>query len=366
VLVRSLTPEPDKTGSSERALASEGTHRSRDNSAVFLLGLNQRRIANLVKAAVARCSLDLSGLTVLTEGATGGYSVTPVLAAVAKAKDVYAMTRGTRFGSVNDVVTETLALARLCGVEDRIQFLTEKSRDVVSRCDVVTNSGHLRPLDAQFISWMKPNAVISLMYEAWELRAEDIDLSACRDRGITVAGVDETNPLVDVFSYLPMLAARQLFECGVPVYKTRILILCDNRFEPYLKQGLARMGADIDCFHDLLSVPLGREYDAVLVSMTPRTVPVISEVEARILAERWPGIIVVQFFGDMDRASLAEAGIFFFPVKPPALGHMGVFLTDVGPDAIVRLQTGGLKVGEILARGLANASAEDRDYLQLF
>jgi hypothetical protein len=284
---------------------------------------------------------------------------------MANASSVYAMTRATRFGSVDDVIAEATALATLCGVQDKIHFVTEKTKDIVLHCDVVTNSGHLRPLDAEFVSWMKPGAVISLMYEAWELRPEDVDLAACKWRGIQVAGVNEINPAVDVFSYLPMLAARQLFECGVPIYGTRILLLCDNRFEPYLRQGLTNMGAEVDSFESFASVPPGYRYDALLVSMTPRTAPVISRAEARVLAERWPGIVVAQFFGDIDRTALAEVGVSFRPVAAPPAGHMGVYLTDVGPDAIVRLQTGGLKVGEILARGLANASAADRDYLQL-
>jgi hypothetical protein len=327
--------------------------------------LNQPRVAALLKEAVTRCNLDLGGLNVLTEAATGAYAVTPVLAAMAKASHVYAITRATRFGSVEDVIKETRDLARYCGVEDRIQIRTERTRDLVSQCDMVTNSGHLRPLDAELVSWLKPGAVISLMYETWELRPEDVDIAACSQRGIQVAGVNELHPAVDIFSYLPMLAARLLFESGIPVYGTRILLLCDNSFAPYLTRGLTAVGAEVDTFQDLASVPSSRHYDALLVSMTPRKSPVISWPEARVLTERWPGIVVAQFYGDMDRSALAKAGIRFWPAAPPPAGHMGVYLTDIGPDAVIRLQTGGLKVGEILARGLANAGTEERDYVQL-
>ena len=47
------------------------------------------------------------------------------------------------------------------------------------------------------------------------------------------------------------------------------------------------------------------------------------------------------------------------------MGHMGVLPSAVGPEAIVRLQTGGLKVGEVLASGLDNASAADLAFIQL-
>ncbi len=44
---------------------------------------------------------------------------------------------------------------------------------------------------------------------------------------------------------------------------------------------------------------------------------------------------------------------------------MGVLPSAVGPEPIVRLQSGGLKVGEVLARGLAEASPNDLAFVQL-
>jgi hypothetical protein len=42
--------------------------------------------------------LDLSGLTILTEAATGAYCVTPVVAALANADQAYALTRPSGYG----------------------------------------------------------------------------------------------------------------------------------------------------------------------------------------------------------------------------------------------------------------------------
>ena len=51
-------------------------------------GLNPLRLVRLMRQAVARCELDLSGAVVLTEAASGAYVVTPVLAALAGAARV--------------------------------------------------------------------------------------------------------------------------------------------------------------------------------------------------------------------------------------------------------------------------------------
>jgi hypothetical protein len=45
--------------------------------------------------------------------------------------------------------------------------------------------------------------------------------------------------------------------------------------------------------------------------------------------------------GDIDRAALAAQRLQVWPERAPGVGHMGVLPSAVGPDAIVRLQSGG-------------------------
>jgi hypothetical protein len=44
---------------------------------------------------------------------------------------------------------------------------------------------------------------------------------------------------------------------------------------------------------------------------------------------------------------------------------MGILPSDIGPEPVVRLQAGGLKVGELLARGLDQASPDELDLVQV-
>src|SRR5262245_40850905 len=118
-------------------------------------GLGTARLANLITAAVARCELDLTGATVLTEAATGPYAVTPVLAAVGGADRVFAVTRNTRYGTVKDVTDGTMELARAAGVAQSVEVIAEKRADVIAQADIITNSGHVRPLDAHVVGQMK-------------------------------------------------------------------------------------------------------------------------------------------------------------------------------------------------------------------
>ena len=110
--------------------------------------------------------------------------------------------------------------------------------------DIVTNSGHLRPLDEAAVGRMKPGAAIPLMYEAWESAAGATWIStACRRRGVRVAGTNERHPAVDVFSYLGPMAVKLLFDAGVAVRGSRLLVLCDNPFREHIRRGLTAAGA---------------------------------------------------------------------------------------------------------------------------
>ena len=325
-----------------------------------LPGLNPQRLVQLMATAVERCHLDLRGAVVLTEARTGAYIVTPILAAMAGASHVLAVTRSTRYGSVEQVCEQTLHLAELAGVNGGIEVVSAKTATLVAQADIITNSGHVRPLDAIMIGWMKPTAVIPLMYEAWELRPDDLDVDACHRRGILVAGTNERHPAVDVFSYLGVMAIKLLLEAGVSVYSTRLLLLCDNAFAGYIERGLIGAGAKVDVCADLAAAITSGQpaYDAIVVALQPKPEPVLMAADINAIAKRWPGAVIAQYWGDVDRAAAEAAGVPIWPPEAPGPGHMAILPSAVGPESIVRLQSGGLKVGEVLWRA-ANASGAE-------
>ena len=337
-------------------------------------GLHPARLAALCRSAVRDCGLDLSGRVVLTEAASGAYVVTPVLAAMAGAEHVHAVTRDTRHATVAEVVAATRELAELVGVSDRIEVVpvgppgsdqtaVAEVVDLAGRADVVTNCGHVRPIDATVVSRMRPGAAVPLMYESWELRPSDVDVLACRERDVRVAGTNERHPAVDVFSFLGMMAVRLLLDAGVAVYRSRVLVLCDNPFRSYLERGLTGAGALVRVCDSLTDRDVDGGYDAVLVALRPGIGPVLDAAALRTVAARWPGAVVAQFWGDLDRDAATAAGVPVWPAVPPVAGHMGVLPSDIGPEPVVRLQAGGLKVGELLSRDTALDQA-DRAYLQ--
>jgi hypothetical protein len=203
------------------------------------------------------------------------------------------------------------------------------------------------------------------MYESWEFRRSDIDLVACRNKGIAVAGTNEDHPAVDAFAFLGHMAIKQLHDAGVAIYQSRIVLLCDNSFGPRIARTLRDVGADVVVVPRLTSGTFSRPCDAVLLAMRPSDGVQFAETDARLLGELAEGAVLVQYWGDADRAALAKAGIPVWPPEAPRAGHMAVLPSAIGPEPVVRLQAGGLKVGELLADGLGQALPEDRILIQM-
>jgi len=328
--------------------------------------MNQHRLINLMRQTVERCELDLRGLTVLTEAASGSYIVTPVLAALAGAERVIAISKTTRHGAYEDVVEATKQLSALSGIPGRIEFFSTQSRELISAADIITNSGHVRPIDADFVGFMKASSVISLMYESWEYRQEDIDLDACNKRDILVGATNERHPNIDVFSYLGIMALKQMLDSGIALLHNTIVLICDNPFKEYIIKPLQAIGIQVFAYDDWSYIRNHNDIDVIVVASTPANGSILDETAASYISGYFPGIQVMQFWGDIDRSIMQKHNIFCWPPDPPHKGHMGILPSAIGPEPIVRLQAGGLKVGEILARArqLGNNSAACKTILK--
>ncbi|WP_229583398.1 hypothetical protein [Paracoccus sp. S-4012] len=265
---------------------------------------------------------------------------------------VHAIGRDTaRHGSFQDAVESTTALAEAAGVADRITISRTIPPDLLAECDILTNSGHLRPITADTISQLPERAVIALMFEAWEFRESDLDLAACRRRGIRIAAVNERHPDVAVFPFLGTLAEHMLTDAGLVIRGARIQLLCDNPFAPFIERGLRQAGAFVETAARPAAARMS-DSDAILVALDPSRNAELDEETLGRLGALSPGALLAQFWGDIDReaADRVWSGAIW-PRVTSRRGHMAVLLSDLGHEPIVRLQAGGLRAAELVARG---------------
>ncbi|MFC2175117.1 hypothetical protein ACFLQ2_04620 [archaeon] len=314
-------------------------------------------IIEFIRENVATFGLDLSGLVVFTEAATGSYAVTPVIAAIANAQ-VIAIAKDSKYGSAEDAENAVRALAEEAGVEG-IEFVRDKSR--IGEADIVTNSGAVRPISREDISRMKETSVIPLMWETWEFREADMDLRECWKKGVAVLGTDESVPEINLLSYTGAVCLALFEDAGIHPSGKNVVVLGNTVFTERIAGALREAGATVKVFKEKSPIDL-TSVDVVVVSEHFDRGTVVGK-DGWIKASEVPkGAHVIQFFGEINRDELDAAGILYTPKKSPGYGHMGKTMADLGPKPLVLLNTGSLKVGEAAARarlsGKSMAEAE--------
>jgi hypothetical protein len=333
-------------------------------------------LINKIKAVIDSLELNLKGKTVLTEAASGAYIVTPLIAALAGAK-VYAFSRTTHYGTIENIFANTGKLIEeIQDIIPDITLIDTLTPDIIGQADIITNSGHLRPLNKEKLQYAKESAVIPLMYEAWEWRESDLDMHYIRKRGIRVGATNERHPKVDVFNYLGDMAIKQIFDAGLCPYGNKFILISNNEFGPYISKVLSKVCERLGVIdttnnknkYDLsqiewisefpeISIPTHfKDAEAIIFTAYPfdnlwigdKTSLSIKKIKSLL-----NNPLILRFAGDIDTKALNNEGIKYFP-KYVQSGHMGILPSDIGYDPILRLQAGGLKVSELLLKNKAH------------
>src|SRR5215208_1051885 len=106
--------------------------------------LNPFRLLTLIQKQISFLQLDLSGLTILTEAASGTYVVTPIIASLAGAERVIALTEDSRYATSDEVITQTRALEAFCDVVTAVEIHKQRCLDLFSQADIIKNLGFVR------------------------------------------------------------------------------------------------------------------------------------------------------------------------------------------------------------------------------
>lgn len=319
------------------------------------------RLGRLGDELRERFALDLTDLAIYTEAASGAYAFAPILAARAGARRVYAVTRDSRYATAESVIQATREAAARWGVDEVVEVAEGRPGEWVSDADVFTNSGFVRPIDRAMVEQMKPTAVIPLMWETWEFREDELDLDACRRRGILVLGTDESRPPCDMVGYSVFLGIKALLELGLEGHGTRTLLLGGQKtLAVAIERGLSALGVPVTRFGGAGGRPYerlpehfrahGADYDALLVAEhgDPRTL--VGPLELDAIREVNPALRIAVIAGAVDADALRGSGLRHLPEHIAPFGHMSYQPYELGPRPVLELFAAGLAVGQAMAR----------------
>lgn len=322
--------------------------------------LLQNRLGMLVDYWLQRTRLDLSGHRLLTEAATGNFAAMPALALKAGADHVYAWARDSRYGTAAQAIEETTRAVEWLGQETSRLTCLANERPTAHLGDVtlVANSGNVRPLDAGFLGGLCEGTTIAVMYDAWELRKEDLDLDACRQLGIRVVGVEENHSSLRIFDACGPLALKMCFEAGYEVAHNRIFVFSEDPFGEVIGKAFRAAGAA----EVMVSKDLDRleacyaELDFLFLCSYREERSLVGE-QGVIRLREWqapspPGI--VHLYGKVDSAYAEQCGHCVYPSMDGQAMRMTRTLDALGPKISLGLYAAGLSVAAAVANGEAS------------
>lgn len=265
------------------------------------------RIQRIVEDYAQFFKLNLEGLTIFTEAASGNYMFNPLIAALTADK-VYAYIENSNWGNRSDVRKHTQKLADAWGIEN-LSIVYKKSPVIIKKCDIITNSGFVRPIDKLMINAMKPTAVVPLMYESWEFRPEDIDIEECIKKGILVMGTNEENYFGNLFPTTGYLALKLLFDAGIEVYGSKVTVLGNSHIAKNVVNVLSKLDMQVTLEKNMTETS---DMDAIIIT---------------------------------DMRELNS-----YDLRGTQIIHLPSNCEYLGPKYVIGLFMAGLKVGEVMAR----------------
>lgn len=312
--------------------------------------MNDKLISKYIKESIETFKLNLNGRIIFTEAATGLFAYTPIMAALAGSKKVYAIAKNCGFGSVDEVRRNIVELSYKYGVNEIIEVVD--NRDEICISDIVTNLGNVRPINKNLIDLMNKDAVICCMCESWEIRKEDLDYQYAIAKGIPVVATNENYENLNTFEYSGYLALKLLFEAGMKVYNDRIIILSNDIFGEKIYSTLVKLNNKVKLISSIENnYEILKETDILLVADYKSDATYISksigQITGKKLKELSPYITIINFAGYVDINELDENEINYYPKGRCFHNKMVKTFDYLNPKPCIDLLCAGLKVGEI-------------------
>jgi hypothetical protein len=314
----------------------------------------QKRAEKLILACKEDLNVNLDGYNVLTEVGSNYYVFSPIIPLLCGASKVLAFVKDTTYGKAEDIKAACFQIATSLGFNGKLQIATNVlPENWLSDADIITNSGMLRPFNKEKVSKFKKGAVLPLMFEAWEIREQDLDIKACKEAGIKVAGTWENHPSIKVFDNVSMLCMKMAFEAGYEVFENSIFVWSDDHFGKIIEQSFKQNGAR-NCYFgtDLeLLKNVASSLDFIFIADYDEKRDYDTIFNWKELAEKAPNLGIIHLYGELNIEVLKPFGLNIYPERNGKSELMTYTLAHVGMTPLINLQVGGYRVAQEMLQG---------------
>lgn len=314
-------------------------------------GTEVASVIDAIRECIGTLQLDLDGQVVVTGAGFGSEAITATAAALAGARRVFALTAERKKHARSPATSwDALDLATDAGHSARLEILRRMHPHHWNDVDILVSCPRTLPISRSTVEYLRPNSVVALMAEPWELSPEMVDLNACSEMQVKVAAPNLEHPSINLHPDLARLCCRLLHDAGINARDTRIALLCDTPCRRYIEDALIEQGARVTVFaHPQMLLP--EMWDAVVVALRPAEKPSMDINGLARVFEAAHGSLLIQFSGEIDRLAARYFGLRVWPPRKPARGQLGVSSEILGWHPTIRRLVGGLKAAEMARRG---------------
>ena len=313
--------------------------------------VDRASVIDAIRECIGKFQLDLDGQVVAAGAGFGAEAITATAAALAGARSVFALTTERKKHARSPATSwDALDLATHAGHSARLEIMRRMHPHHWNDVDILVSCPRTRPISRSTVEFLRPNSVVALMAEPWELSPEMIDLNACSEMQIKVAAPNLEHPTINLLPDLARLCCRLVHDAGINASDARIAVLCDTPCRRYIEDALIEQGASVTVFaHPQMLLP--ETWDAVVVALRPAEKPPLDINGLAWVFEAARGSLLIQFSGEIDRLAARYFGLRVWPPRKPGRGQLGVAPELLGWNPIIRRIVAGLKAAEMARRG---------------
>ncbi|RVD59198.1 hypothetical protein EN828_11850 [Mesorhizobium sp. M2D.F.Ca.ET.185.01.1.1] len=313
--------------------------------------VDRASVIDAIRECIGKFQLDLDGQVVATGAGFGSEAIAATAAALAGARSVFALAVERKKHARSPATSwDALDLATHAGRSARLEIMRRIHPHQWNHVDILVSCPRTRPISRSTVEYLRPNSVVALMAEPWELSPEIVDLNACSEMQIKVAAPNLEHPTINLLPDLARLCCRLLRDAGINAANARIAVLCDTPCGRYIRDALIEQGARVTVYaHAQMLLP--EMWDAVVVALRPAAKPSMDINGLARVSEAAHGSLLIQFSGEIDRLAARYFGLRVWPPRKPPRGQLGVSSEILGWYPTIRRLVGGLKAAEMARRG---------------